>query len=77
MEVEFGTILGLQVYCMKTTQLREMGLCTVGVVGGVSSTISRSSSCSVAIVLCYADNSVILFPMVNLHKAMTCLVNIN
>ena len=27
--------------------------------------------------LCYADNSVIIFPMVNLHQAMKRLVNIN
>ena len=29
------------------------------------------------VLLCNADNSVILFPMVNLHKEMKRLVNIN
>ena len=27
--------------------------------------------------LCYADNSVNLFPLVNLHDTMKCLVQIN
>ena len=45
---------------------------------GTSSTFSEAVSLpSCPILLCYADNSVILFPMVNLHKAMKRLVNIN
>ena len=38
-----------------------LGSCSVGVVGGVSSTISRSSSCSVAIVYVGAALSMLYY----------------